>query len=68
MIQDLDNMTETYGENHIVIQKVNEAARANAWLRSDVRSWAARVQSDYRNENVMGVVGGEVRCYKRQSE
>lgn len=60
MIQDLDNMTETYGENHIVIQKVNEAARANAWLRSDVRSWAARVQSDYRNENVMGVVGGEV--------
>ena len=49
-----------YRENHIVLQKVYEAAKANVWLKADIRNWSVRVKNDHRNDNILGVVGGEV--------
>ena len=53
-------MTETYRENHIVLQKIYEAAKANVWFKADIRNWSVRVKNDHRNDNILGVVGGEV--------
>ena len=54
----MDHMITAFGDNHIVIKKVYDAAKSNGWLKADLNKWSIRVKEDYRKDNLLDL-GGE---------